>query len=464
MKNWKKILSAALVLVMLVTCAVEGVFAESATETIINDDRGWGVFTSGSGRSGTNIRIIGGKYDGVLLGDAGASYNISENVTYTFEAGEFNNVYLHSKTAGSISGNIVYNVNGGIFKNGIKMGSIADYGLGPDTVRFGNIAVVIDGSSDTLSLKKVEATGRTPQRILAEDGETRIGVWMAIVNNCDDTTVPTLSGNAGNKTTVTAGTGENYIDITQFINGDYRIYVKGGEAQPVFDGTTFKGFTLKSDVAGLIPKVTYNYNRSSDETIRKAVAYPTANAEGIYDLSSCNSGLPITANRCNYVTVVEFVPEVEALGASLRFVEDDAAYNGIRFGVRFLQNSVTDAGKESANFGLILISKAAYEAKGTWTPEELKASEKARVATGSVCIEDPATETYTVNAILYNIPEANYQSEIVAIPYIGDTLLTDAMITRSIYSVAEACVADASASQAARDYCQSILDSVTPQS
>ena len=88
-----------------------------------------------------------------------------------------------------------------------------------------------------MSFEKVFADGRTPVRIDGADGKTT-GVWMAIVNNCDDTTIPTLSGNAGDVTTLSAGTGENYIDITKFINGDYRMYVKGGEAQPVYDGTS----------------------------------------------------------------------------------------------------------------------------------------------------------------------------------------------------------------------------------
>ncbi|HBF14763.1 MAG TPA: hypothetical protein DDW30_03600 [Clostridiales bacterium] len=280
---------------------------------------------------------------------------------------------------------------------------------------------------------------------------------MVIVNNCADDAVPTLSGNAGNTTKVTNGTSDKYINITTFSSGDYRMYVKGGEAQPVFDGTTFKGFTLKSNNTGMVPKITYNYHRDSDNTMRKAVAYPTAGDDGVYDLSAynCNS-----SNGWGYVSVVEFVPVVEALGASLRYVNDDANYNGIRFGVKFSQNFVTGAGTETANFGVILMAKSIYdEHEGAWTLEELKASEKARIATGRYCIDDPATQTYTVNAVLYNIPEANYDSDIIAIPYIGDTLYTAA--TRSMYQVALDCVNDANASAEAKAYCQTIVDSVT---
>lgn len=463
MKMFKKVLSLALVLTMLATCAVSGLVTARAEEPekIINLPAGQvkGIYTANAGLSGTNLRITGGTFDGVFLGDASNTYNITDNVTYTFEGGTFQNVYLCSKTAGTISGNITYNVKGGTFENGIKLGDMRNYNLSPGTVKFGNIAVIIDGGSETLSFEKVFADGRTPVRIDGADGKTT-GVWMAIVNNCDDTTIPTLSGNAGNVTTLSAGTGENYIDITQFINGDYRMYVKGGEAQPVYDGTTFKGFTLKSNVAGLVPKVTYNYNK--DNIIRKGIAYPVANKDGIYDLSSYNSGLPISSDRRDYVTIVEFVPVVEALGASLRYVNDDANYNGIRFGVKFTQNFVTGAGTDTANFGVILMAKNIYDAHtGTWTLEELKASEKARVATGTHCIADPAAQTYTVNAILYNIPEANYNSKIIAIPYIGDTLYTDAATIRSMYEVALACVNDANASAEAKAYCQTIVDSVT---
>ena len=463
MKMFKKVLSLALVLAMLATCAVSGLVTARAEEPekIINLPAGQvkGIYTANAGLSGTNLRITGGTFDGVFLGDASNTYNITDNVTYTFEGGTFQNVYLCSKTAGTISGNITYNVKGGTFENGIKLGDMRNYNLSPGTVKFGNIAVIIDGGSETLSFEKVFADGRTPVRIDGADGKTT-GVWMAIVNNCDDTTIPTLSGNAGNVTTLSAGTGENYIDITKFINGDYRMYVKGGEAQPVYDGTTFKGFTLKSNVAGLVPKVTYNYNK--DNIIRKGIAYPVANKDGIYDLSSYNSGLPISSDRRDYVTIVEFVPVVEALGASLRYVNDDANYNGIRFGVKFTQNFVTGAGTDTANFGVILMAKNIYDAHtGTWTLEELKASEKARVATGTHCIADPAAQTYTVNAILYNIPEANYNSKIIAIPYIGDTLYTDAAAIRSMYEVALACVNDANASAEAKAYCQTIVDSVT---
>ena len=461
MKIFKKTLSLALVLTMLATCIVPGVmtaYAE-AEEKVIQLPEGQvkGIYTMNAGLSGTNLRITGGTFDGVFLGDASQPYDITDNVTYTFEGGTFQNVYLCSKTKGTISGNIIYNVKGGTFDNGIKLGDMRAYNLDPGSVRFGNIAVIVDSASETLKLKNIFADGRTPTRLDGMDGTTT-GVWMAIVNNCDDTTVPTLTGNAGNETTVNAGTGENFIDITMFINGDYRMYVKDGEAQPVFDGTTFRGFTLKSKIDGLLPKVTYNYHDNG--RIRKAVAYPVAGEDGIYNLSSCNSGLPVSADRRNYVTVVEFVPKVEALGASLRYVNDDANFNGIRFGMKFSQNSVAGAGTETANFGVILMSNALYESK-TWTLEALKASEKARVATGTHCITDPASQTWTINAVLYNIPEANYTSKIIAIPYIGDTLYTDAAAIRSMYEVALACVADGNASAEAKAYCQTIIDSVT---
>lgn len=460
MKTMKKILSVALVLAMLATCAVQSVFMASAEEAkVINDNNGWGIFTEGGNvnRSGNNIRIVGGKYDNVFLGHGTATYNITSNVTYTFEAGEFDNVYLHSKKAGSISGNIIYNVNGGTFKNGIMMGGIGDYGLAAGSVTFGNIAVIVDGGSENLSLKKIASTGRTPLRLLDENGKNTIGVWMAIVNNCTDATIPTLSGNAGNQTKLTTSTDPKFIDITQFNNGDYNMYVKGGEAQPVFDGTTFKGFTLKSNIDGLVPKVTYNYHRSSDDTIRKAVAYPVADENGVYDLSTCNSGLSVKDNRSNYVTIVEFVPVAEALGASLRFKNSDDNFNGIRFGMKFSQGYVTGANTDAANFGVILMAKSVYDSQVAWTLDELKAHDKARVATGKVSIWDPAAETYTVNAVLYNIPEANYESGIIAIPYIGDTLYTDKAIVRSMFSVAKACVEDENASEEAKAYCQGIL-------
>ena len=476
MRNLKKILSLAIVFAMLVTCAVQVLLTASAASEIRFD--GSNDFTNRtftSETAGKNARFVGGTYGMMYIGGFNPNYSTSEDIIYTFDNGTFNNVNLSSRNSCNLSGNVILNVNGGTFNythdyiadvdyavdglqqptHAIMMGDIRgirsaegeSWSLGnflSDQIQINNLAVIVDGGSDTLELDAVACYNRSPKKN---------GIWMAIVNNCTDATIPTLSGNKGNTTKLTNSTDEKFIDISSFRSGDYKMYVKDGVATPKFDGTTFKGFTLKPNTEGLVPKVTYNH-KDTDEFTRKGVDYPVAGEDGIYDLSSYAS-----KGADDFIMIVEFVPVAEALGASLRYKNDDTLHNGIRFGVRFSMNFVTGAGTDDANFGVILMAKSIYESK-EWTLDELKASEKARVATGKTCIEDPATETYTVNAILYNIPEANYQSEIVAIPYIDDTICTDAVATRSMYSVAQACVADASASQEAKDYCQSILDSI----
>ena len=497
MKIFKKILSLALVLTMLATCAVSGLVTASAAtpnEVVISDNpSNRGVFCTNWGSQ--NLRFTGGTFNGIYLGAFDAAYSSADDVIYTFDNGKFSNVNICSRWSQlNLSGNVYYNVNGGSFsyehdyqfdidndgidngvtqpEHAIMMGDVGgvrktntdswqgnranlndpNKGEAGVTVRINNLAVIINRGNQDLVLNAVAQHTRPPHKD---------GVWMVIVNNCTDATAPTLTGNAGNNTDLVHGTDtEHYINTAAFLQGDYRMYVKGGEAYPVYDGTNLLGFTLTPNTAGLVPKITYNYYDASRGTNRKAVVYPTKNENGVYDLSKYSYNKD---NAYGYAHIVEFVPVVEALGASLRYVNDDANFNGIRFGVKFSQNFVTGAGDETANFGVILMAKSNYvDHEGEWTLEELKASEKARIATGRYCIEDPAAQTYTVNAVLYNIPEANYESEIIAIPYIGDTLYTAA--TRSMYQVALACVNDENAPQEAKDYCQTILDSVHPTS
>ena len=71
MKMFRKVLSLALVLTMLATCAVSGlvtVRAEGAEKIIDSDPASSkGIFTANAGLSGTNLRIIRGTFDGTEL-------------------------------------------------------------------------------------------------------------------------------------------------------------------------------------------------------------------------------------------------------------------------------------------------------------------------------------------------------------------------------------------------------------
>ena len=64
-----------------------------------------------------------------------------------------------------------------------------------------------------------------------------------------------------------------------------------------------------------------------------------------------------------------------------------------------------------------------------------------------------------VNAVVYNFEAEFYNKNIVAIAFIGDAIVGES-VTRSIYSVAKACLADATATDVAHTFSQTIVDTV----
>ena len=143
------------------------------------------------------------------------------------------------------------------------------------------------------------------------------------------------------------------------------------------------------------------------------------------------------------------------LGAQIRCTDAADQYSGIRFVTVFEKSAVENAGNADANFGIILISLAKYNALDDKTSVAALEAKGVKVA-ASKCDED--TDTYTVKAVVYNIDAANYSDDIVAVAYIGDTVIDSA--TRSIFTVASLCVQDADATQAAKDFSQDIIDTV----
>lgn len=98
-------------------------------------------------------------------------------------------------------------------------------------------------------------------------------------------------------------------------------------------------------------------------------------------------------------------------------------YEGIRFVATFdVLSFCTDGGTLSANFGVILISKPNYDnAADTTTVAGLIAADALQVKAVKYREVDGK---YTVNVVLYNLAETMGDVEIVAIPYLGDTLGT----------------------------------------
>ena len=90
-------------------------------------------------------------------------------------------------------------------------------------------------------------------------------------------------------------------------------------------------------------------------------------------------------------------------------------------------NAETEAGTASANFGIVLIPRAAYDiAADTTTVSGL-------VTAGGLQIKAIKYKTvdgvYTVSAVLYNLNETAKDDEVVAIAYVGNTVLSGTCIT-----------------------------------
>ena len=149
--------------------------------------------------------------------------------------------------------------------------------------------------------------------------------------------------------------------------------------------------------------------------------------------------------------------DAQVLGAQIRITDPADAYSGIRFVAEFRETLTTGANTADANFGLILISKTAYE----------NLADKTLAAIKEAGVEVPAVKAtaedgvVTVKAVVYNITAEHYEDEIVAVPYVGDALVGDAL-ARSIYSVAKLCTEDPEleAGDAAYDFSKNIVDAV----
>ena len=146
------------------------------------------------------------------------------------------------------------------------------------------------------------------------------------------------------------------------------------------------------------------------------------------------------------------------LGAQIRCTGAGDQYSGIRFVGIFDADAVTGAATTDANFGLILISKAFYDAA------EDKTTVAGLLTAGgydvqATQVDDSIDGYYRVNAVVYEITADHYTDEIVAIAYVDGALVGD-VVTRSIYDVATKCVADTNATAAQKTFCQAIIDTV----
>ena len=145
--------------------------------------------------------------------------------------------------------------------------------------------------------------------------------------------------------------------------------------------------------------------------------------------------------------------DAQVLGAQIRVTDPADDYSGIRFVAEFRETLTTGANTADANFGLILISKTAYE----------NLADKTLAAIKEAGVEVPAVKAtaeggvVTVKATIYNIQTANFRDEIVAIPYVNGEIAGEA-VERSIFGVATDCVADEDATTAQKTYAQWVID------
>ncbi len=151
----------------------------------------------------------------------------------------------------------------------------------------------------------------------------------------------------------------------------------------------------------------------------------------------CPTGL---VKNGEWVNSLHVSADAKVLGASIRITAEGDKYSGIRFEAKFRETVTTGANTANANFGLILISKTAYE---TWSALEGENKTFAALVEAGVKVSATKATTnegiVTVKAVVYEIDKEYYEADIVAIPYANDTVIGDA-VARSIYSVAKACV------------------------
>ena len=151
--------------------------------------------------------------------------------------------------------------------------------------------------------------------------------------------------------------------------------------------------------------------------------------------------------------------DAKVLGARIRITGENDLYSGIRFEALFRETENTkNANAANANFGLILISKTAYE---TWSALEGEAKTFAALEGVGVVVNAVKATTedgiITVKATVYDIDVSNYKDEIVAIPFVDGAIVGDA-VARSIYGVAEECVTQNNDTEVAIAFAEKVID------
>lgn len=303
--------------------------------------------------------------------------------------------------------------------------------------------VYANGTSNAVSITLSDniSAGNIFHDTTKEWGERSDGKWYywgAFIGGFGADYEEELSNAAGIKNVAA----NNLYYVTRPMPGDIDIPSVGRIAGAI------QGLGDKITAASVLKKQTQLTELTADDFSPEAKLSFKENAVDLY--MPCPTGL-VPAEGWLASLAIDYAG-ARVLGAQIRCTDAADQYSGIRFVTVFEKSAVENAGSADANFGIILISLAKYNALENKTSVEALASQGVKVA-ATKCDED--SDTYTVKAVVYNIDAENYRDDIVAVAYIGDTVIDTA--TRSIYSVAELCAADVTASEAARDFSQKVI-------
>ena len=268
----------------------------------------------------------------------------------------------------------------------------------------------------------------------------------AVFNDCYSIGEITFRNNEFEETTMGVAVGdcgaEGSVTINNFYYVAFRNGTATGEAAVVgSDNTIVANKMTKAEIAALT---------AEDFSADAKLSFKT---DAINDYYPCPTGLVPAEGWLASLSVI--YNGARFMGAQIRCIDPADQYAGIRFVTVFDAAKVENAGNADANFGVILVSKAKYD----------ELSDKNSVAAlEAVGVKVAATQAdvdgdiVTVKAVVYNITAEHYSDEIVAVAYIGDTVVDSG--ARSIYYVAQMCVEDAEASEQAKSFSQQIVNIV----
>lgn len=381
----------------------------------------------------SRFTFYGGNVENVMSGPRNSSsavIAVQGDVTYDFYNGTFGNVYTGSYKYGTVKGNVVYNVYGGNFENGIEFGNMYPSD-GKSTV--GNTCVIINSKGrDGYTIASPVKLHSDAGKLVAKLDDTV--KFVAVINNAE--------------------LGAAYFD--ESLVADHKVRVFEGSAQPVFEGSVFKGVSLVSDKEGFVP------------FDGKNILVPDEN--GIYTLSGGTTDIVFT-NSLGADTVYDrdadsFRNAFVFTGVQIRMRNGDDGKQGLRYICRLGKDvlarytglspeniSPASSNDTGIGFGFVVLPR---DILGDGILE--KQSHRAKIAPAVRLFSE--TEDYIEFTVcLIGISVADYDRVYEAVPYItyknqsGETVtLYGEQYGTSIRAVAQNIYKDANADETLKNY------------